>query len=138
MNANLSRTAPALIPPQRTPENTCPWCEGPITRARFTEIQERIAEQERKRLADERKRTEALNRQLEKKTANELGEGGEIDIFEALRAEFPKDDISRVKKGQPGVDIVIEVLHKGTPCGKIVIDSKNRSGWQNAYVMKLR
>jgi FKBP-type peptidyl-prolyl cis-trans isomerase len=40
-----------------------------------------------------------LERQLQKKTANELGEGAEIDLFVELRREFPGDNITRVKKG---------------------------------------
>lgn len=79
-----------------------------------------------------------MEHQLEKKTANELGDGGEIDVFEALRDTFQGDRITRVKKGQPGADIHHEVLYKGQSCGKIVLDSKVRQGWQNAYITKLR
>ena len=81
---------------------------------------------------------DALTRQLQRKTADQLGEGAEIDVYEALRDGFPRDDIARIKKGQPGADIRHQVLHKGTPCGTLLIDSKNRQGWQNAYVTKLR
>src|SRR5207249_1177367 len=35
-------------------------------------------------------------------------------------------------------DIRHDVLHKGAVCGTILIDSKNRQGWQNSYVTKLR
>src|SRR5271155_1615849 len=52
-----------------------------------------------------------LQRQLQRKTANQLGDEGEIDMFEALTAEFPGDDISRVAKGVPGADIVHRVIH---------------------------
>lgn len=51
---------------------------------------------------------------------------------------FTRDDITRIKKGQPGADIRHEVVHKGASCGVIVLDSKNRQGWQNGYVTKLR
>jgi len=30
------------------------------------------------------------------------------------------------------------VLYKGETCGRIVIDSKNRQSWQNAFISKLR
>lgn len=78
-----------------------------------------------------------MERQLQRKTAQELGDGGEIDVFEALREAFPGDHISRIKKGQPGADILQEVLHKGEVCGRIVYDSKNRQAWQNAFATKL-
>jgi hypothetical protein len=81
---------------------------------------------------------DALTRRLQRKTADELGEGAEIDVYEALRDAYRRDDITRIKKGEPGADIRHQVLHKGTPCGTILIDSKNRQSWQNAYVTKLR
>ena len=84
------------------------------------------------------KKVKIMEHQLQRKTANELGDGGEIDVFEALREAFPGDRITRIKKGQPGADILHEVLHKGQPCGRIVIDSKVRQGWQNGFVTKLR
>ena len=79
-----------------------------------------------------------LSRQLQKKTADELGEGAEVDVYDALREAFAGDDIVRVKRGEPGADIRHKVLHKGTACGTIVLDSKNRQAWQNSYVSKLR
>jgi chemotaxis protein histidine kinase CheA len=84
------------------------------------------------------KKVKLMEHQLEKKTANELGDGGEIDLFEALREAFPADHITRIKKGQPGADILHEVCHKGQSCGRIIIDSKNHQGWQNGFVAKLR
>ncbi len=84
------------------------------------------------------KKVQLLERQIQNKTANELGDGAEIDLFEALRDQFSTDKITRVPKGHSGADIVHEVLYKGASCGKIVIDSKNRQGWQDSYVTKLR
>lgn len=84
------------------------------------------------------KKVKLMEQQLQKKTANELGDGGEIDVFEALREAFHGDHITRIKKGQPGADILCEVLYKGQSCGRIIIDSKNRQGWQNGFITKLR
>jgi hypothetical protein len=85
------------------------------------------------------KTVEALKRKVEAKTSNDLGDGAEIDLYDALKAEFdPKgDNITRVPKGQPGADIVHHVLYNKAACGKILIDSKNRQAWQNAYTTKL-
>jgi len=96
-------------------------------RAEFT----REKEAAQKKVAD-------LERQLQKKTANDLGDGAEIDLYETLRDTFPRDHITRVGKGEAGADIHHEALHKGQSCGLIVIDSKNRKSWQNSYVTKLR
>jgi len=79
-----------------------------------------------------------VQRKLQQKTAEELGEGAEVDLFEALKAEFPDDRITRVNKGAPGADIIHEVVNNGMVCGKIVYDSKNRNAWRNDYVTKLR
>jgi len=90
----------------------------------------REREQQQKKLKD-------MERQLERKTANELGDGAEIDLLETLRAAFRGDYITPYKKGQPGADILHEVHQKGVVCGRIVIDSKHRQSWQNGYVTKL-
>jgi hypothetical protein len=81
---------------------------------------------------------DALKRQVQHKTADDLGEGAEVDVYEGLREAFPRDDIKRVKRGAPGADIRQEVLYRGESCGIILIDSKNRNGWQTSYVTKLR
>lgn len=78
-----------------------------------------------------------LQRQLQKKTADELGEGAEVDLFEDLKRDFAGDDIQRVKHGAPGADIVHKVVDSGRECGIIVYDSKNRTVWRNDYVTKL-
>jgi hypothetical protein len=80
---------------------------------------------------------EALARQLEKKTAEELGEGAEVKLFDALRAEFDGDKIERVGKGVSGADIIHTVIHNGRACGKIIYDSKNSTAWRDEYVSKL-
>jgi hypothetical protein len=79
-----------------------------------------------------------MQRKLEGKTANELGEGSEIDLFEQLKAAFDGDRIQRVGKGVNGADVIHEVIHNGRVCGKIVYDAKNRNAWQNEFVTKLR
>lgn len=79
-----------------------------------------------------------LKRQLENKTALELGEGAEVDLFEALKEAFPDDDITRIKRGVAGADIRHMVRHNGKECGLILYDSKNHKAWRNDFVTKLR
>jgi hypothetical protein len=81
---------------------------------------------------------EEVQRQLQNKTAGDLGEGAEVDLFEMLRTEFPDDRIRRVPKGSSGADIIHEVLHHGKICGSIIYDSKNCSAWRQDYAKKLR
>jgi hypothetical protein len=78
-----------------------------------------------------------LQRQLEKKTADELGEGAEVDLFEELKAQFQGDRIERLTKREGGADIRHSVMHNGKECGIIVYDSKNRNAWRDEYVVKL-
>ena len=79
-----------------------------------------------------------LQRKLEGKTAHELGEGSEVDLFEQLRSAFETDRIQRVPKGVNGADVIHEVIHNGRVCGKIIYDAKNRDAWQNGFATKLR
>ena len=78
-----------------------------------------------------------LQRKLEGKTAHELGEGSEIDLYEQLHSAFQNDRIQRVPKGVNGADVIHEVVHNGRACGKIVYDAKNRDAWQNNFAVKL-
>ena len=87
-----------------------------------------------------RKNTQRLETQLQRKTANELGDGGEIDVFESLREAFDGNGgkTTRIPKGENGADILHEVFHKGEACGRIIIDAKNRQRWGYEFVSKLR
>ena len=79
-----------------------------------------------------------LQRQLENKTAQDLGYGPEVDLFELLKGDFAEDRITRVEKGAAGADVVQDIYHNGRLCGRIVYDSKNTGAWRNDYVSKLR
>jgi hypothetical protein len=79
-----------------------------------------------------------LKRQLENKNSAELGEGAEVNLYEVLRAQFPKDIITRVGKGKTGADIIHKVMHNDMHCGTIIYDSKNHKKWLNDHVTKLR
>lgn len=79
-----------------------------------------------------------MQRQLQNKTAQELGEGAEVDLFEVLRGAFKDDRIKRIDKGVAGADIRHEVVYNGESCGRIVYDSKNHKAWRSEFVTKLR
>lgn len=82
-------------------------------------------------------KVEELQRALANKTAEELGEGAEIDLFETLKEQFKDDRIERIGKGLPGADILHTVIHKGQECGTIIYDSKNHNAWRNEFASKL-
>jgi hypothetical protein len=79
-----------------------------------------------------------LQRDLDRKTNEELGEGAEINLFEALKVQFPDDDIQRVAKGAPGADVIQVVMLNRRPCGTIIYDSKNHKAFRSEHVAKLR
>jgi hypothetical protein len=79
-----------------------------------------------------------LQRRLQRNTANELGKESEVDVFEALRRDFPHDTITRVAKGVPGADIIHRIIHNDTVTGTILVDSRNTSRFLSRYATKLR
>lgn len=78
-----------------------------------------------------------LKRRLEQQTANQLGEGAEIDLLDALKEEFPQDRIEHIGKNPPGADIRHVVMHNGKEAGLILYDSKNRKQWRDEFAEKL-
>ena len=83
-------------------------------------------------------KVEELKRALEKKSNEELGEGAEINLFEALKAEFPDDNIKRIPKGAAGADIRHIVMMNGKECGTILYNSKNHNQFRTDHVTKLK
>ena len=92
----------------------------------------------RQKIATLEKTTETLKRQLEDKSANTLGDGAEIDLYEELRREFSGDKITRVKKGTNGADIHQDVYENGIRCGRILHESKNCTQWRESFTAKAR
>ncbi len=53
---------------------------------------------------------DALKRQLEKKSGEQFGEEGELDLYAELIRAFPCDDVERIGRGVKGADIVYTVI----------------------------
>lgn len=98
-----------------------------VTVKHFAEVQ-RLLEKNRE-----------MERLLEKKTAHELGDAGEIDLFDLLTAEFPADQITRVARGVNGPDIVHRVFSGGVFTGRsVVYEAKNHKTFQSKWLAKAR
>lgn len=78
-----------------------------------------------------------VQRAFDKKTADEIGEGAEVNLFEDLKEIFEGDKIERVGKGNAGADIIHVVMLNGVECGKIIYDSKDHKQWRWDFVTKL-
>ncbi|HUN98607.1 MAG TPA: DUF2130 domain-containing protein [Bradyrhizobium sp.] len=84
-----------------------------------------------------REQVQSLERKLEEKRADELGEGAHIQLLEALKEEFPEGQIRRIPAGASGADILHTVMRNGVSCGSILYESKNSMAWRDDYVTKL-
>ena len=80
---------------------------------------------------------EAAKRKLEQRRADELGEGAHVQLLDALKAEFPEDNIRRIPPGVSGADVLHTVMRNGVECGSILYESKNSMQWRDDYVTKL-
>jgi hypothetical protein len=116
--------------------------------ARVAEVREAIAKDKAEALAkrdsehDDKTRKlleqlQTLQRKLEEKRADELGEGAHIQLLDALKEEFPEDHIQRIAPGASGADILHTVMRNGAACGSILYESKNSMAWRDEYVTKL-
>jgi hypothetical protein len=90
-------------------------------------IAEAVNAEKARGYAERLKLTEQLQdvqRRLEKRTANELGEEGELDILATLTEAFPTDEITRVPRGKNGGDL-IHTITQGGITAKLLFESKN-------------
>jgi hypothetical protein len=117
-------------------------------KARIREVREAMEKDKADALAkkdsdnDEKTRkllvqVQTLERKLEEKRADELGEGAHIQLLDTLKAEFPEDYIRRISPGVSGADILHTVMRNGVACGSILYESKNSTQWRDDYVTKL-
>ncbi len=91
-----------------------------------------------KKLNDALKQIEELKTKMQQGSQQMQGEVLELELERVLRAEFPTDSISEVKKGERGADTVHVVVDKlGRTCGTILWESKNAQ-WQNGWIAKLK
>lgn len=91
-----------------------------------------------KKLADTQKSLEDAQRKASQGSQQNQGEVLELDLENRLREEFPLDDITEVKKGQRGADIVQTVKNQSlAACGILLWETKNGK-WQPAWVPKFK
>lgn len=67
------------------------------------------------------------------KAGGEIHEGGELDLFDELRGAFGEDQITR-----KGANLLVDVRYKNKSAGRLLIATKPRAAWQQAFVTKLR
>lgn len=91
-----------------------------------------------KKLADTQKALEDAQRKATQGSQQNQGEVLELDLENRLREEFPFDEITEVKKGQRGADIIQTVKNQNfASCGILLWETKNGK-WQPAWVAKFK
>jgi hypothetical protein len=68
------------------------------------------------------------------KGGGELADGSEINLYDELRGAFPGDQLAR----RTGGHLLLDVRYKNKSAGKLLIATKPRAAWQQAFVTKLR
>lgn len=97
----------------------------------------KILEMEKK-LADTQKSLADAQRKSEQGSQQNQGEVLELDLENDLRMEFPLDEITEVKKGQRGADIIQAVKNQRLEkCGILLWESKN-AAWQPSWIAKFK
>jgi hypothetical protein len=103
-------------------------------------------ESERLKMADKenviknlQEQISALQQRAEQGSMQAQGETLELEIEGRLRAAFPFDEITEVKKGQRGGDATQRVrLNNGFDCGAILWEAKRAKNWSGDWPEKLK
>lgn len=91
-----------------------------------------------KKLTDALRQIDDLKQKIQQGSQQTQGEVLEMQIEDILKKSFPNDDVSEVKKGQRGADIIQSVVDtNGKQCGKILWESKNAQ-WTDTWIEKLK
>ena len=92
-----------------------------------------------KKLTDQKKLLEEMQRKMEVGNSNMKGEIQEIAIEHYLRSVFAEDKINPVKSGRRGADCLQIVRgHLRAKCGSIYYESKRTKYFQHSWIEKLK
>lgn len=108
--------------------------------AKALEEEHRLKDLEKeKQIKDMLKQIEELKRKAEQGSQQLQGEVLELDLEDALKTNFPLDQIEPVAKGKKGADLLQRVYNNyGRPCGTIIWESKRTKGWSEGWIEKLK
>lgn len=92
-----------------------------------------------KKLEDQKKLIDELKKKAELGSQQLQGEVQELALEEFLKASFPFDVITEVKKGERGADAIHTVRNNLLQdCGKIIYESKRTKAFSESWIEKLR
>ncbi len=92
-----------------------------------------------KKLEDQTKLAEEMKRKAEQGSMQLQSEIQELELENILRNLYPYDEVTEVKKGQRGADVIqIVKTNQGNDCGKIYYESKRTKNFEYGWLQKLR
>lgn len=92
-----------------------------------------------KRLADQNKLIEEMQRKMQQGSMQTQGEVQELALEETLMNSFPFDLVKEVGKGKRGADCILIVRNElGQECGKIIFESKRTKDFDKKWLTKLK
>lgn len=92
-----------------------------------------------KKMEDQRKMIEEMQRKIEQGSMQMQGEVMELALEDLLKTEFKFDIIDEVKKGATGADVVQTVVNSSQQiCGKIIFESKRTKTFSDSWIEKLK
>lgn len=100
----------------------------------------RLKELENQKVINDLKKSlEETRRKVEQGSQQTQGEALELNLEQELRSLFPGDEISEVKKGVRGADMIqIVKTPMGNYAGTIIWESKQTKNWEEKWIEKLR
>lgn len=97
-----------------------------------------IAEKDKK-IDDQKKLNDEMNRKLHQGSMQTQGEVLETSLEESLKQQFHLDEIDPVPKGISGVDIIQKVIHhSGQTAGIIAWETKRTKTWEDGWIEKAK
>ncbi len=85
------------------------------------------------------KQIEELRRKAEQGSQQLQGEVQELELESLLRLKFPFDEVTPVRKGEHGGDVLHRVRNShGGYCGTILWETKRTKSWSDSWLVKLR
>jgi hypothetical protein len=92
-----------------------------------------------KKLADQAKLIEEMQRKMQQGSMQTQGEILELHLEEILATAFPFDTVTEVGKGKRGADCILIVRNEiGQECGKIIFESKRTKEFKKDWLSKLK
>ncbi len=92
-----------------------------------------------KKLADQNRLIEEMQRKMQQGSMQTQGEILELALEEVIANAFPFDSISEVGKGKRGADCILQIRNEmGQPCGKIIFESKRTKDFDKKWIPKLK